>query len=195
MTGRRPLLIGGLVAAAALLSWLLFVVLPRHYRAPTARPAAAVAPAAAAAQPTASGRKIKARLLYVAANGLKLVSAEQDVPYGEGTAQQAREIVNAQLVPAAAPAVSAVPPGTKLRALFVTGSGEAYVDLSAEFATAHTGGTTDEALTIYTIVDALTINLPAITSVQLLVDGKEVETLAGHVDLRRPLTKNADLVE
>ena len=40
------------------------------------------------------------------------------------------------------------------------------------------------------IVHALTFNLPAVTSVQLLVDGKEVDTLAGHVDLRRPLSKN-----
>jgi hypothetical protein len=26
--------------------------------------------------------------------------------------------------------------------------------------------------------------------VQILVDGKQVETLAGHIDLRRPLEKN-----
>ena len=32
-------------------------------------------------------------------------------------------------------------------------------------------------------------NLPAITAVQLLVDGKELDTLAGHVDLRRPFTR------
>ena len=27
------------------------------------------------------------------------------------------------------------------------------------------------------------------------IDGKEVDTLAGHVDLRRPLAKNLDVVE
>ena len=48
-------------------------------------------------------------------------------------------------------------------------------------------------LTIYTIVHALTFNLPAVTAVQLLVDGKEVDTLAGHVDLRRPLAKKLQL--
>jgi hypothetical protein len=31
--------------------------------------------------------------------------------------------------------------------------------------------------------------------VQVLVDGKEVDTLVGHVDLRRPLTKNVSWVE
>jgi hypothetical protein len=39
-------------------------------------------------------------------------------------------------------------------------------------------------------VDVLTANLPAITAVQVLVDGREVDTLAGHVDLRRPLQEN-----
>ncbi|HPW21762.1 MAG TPA: GerMN domain-containing protein, partial [Vicinamibacterales bacterium] len=49
------------------------------------------------------------------------------------------------------------------------------------------GGSQHELLTVYAIVDTLTANLPAITSVQILVDGREVDSLAGHVDLRRPL--------
>jgi hypothetical protein len=77
----------------------------------------------------------------------------------------------------------------------MTEGGEAYVDLSREVAAAHTGGTLDEILTVYTIVNALTANLPAITAVQLLIDGKEVDTLSGHVDLRRPLAKNLEWVQ
>ena len=63
-----------------------------------------------------------------------------------------------------------------------------------EVSTRHSGGALDELLTIYTIVDALTVNLPAITRVQILIDGKEVETLAGHVDLRHPLAKSLQWV-
>jgi hypothetical protein len=48
---------------------------------------------------------------------------------------------------------------------------------------------------VYTIVNALTSNLPAVTAVQILVDGKEVDTLAGHVDLRRPLAKDLGWVQ
>ena len=36
------------------------------------------------------------------------------------------------MAPVAAPLVSAVPPGTTLRALFVTEGGEAFVDFSRE---------------------------------------------------------------
>jgi len=60
---------------------------------------------------------------------------------------------------------------------------------------AHPGGTQNELLTVYTIVNALTINLPAVTTVQLLVDGKEVDTLSGHVDLRQPLARNLNWVQ
>jgi spore germination protein GerM len=88
-----------------------------------------------------------------------------------------------------------VPPGTTLRALFMTDRGDAYVDLSREAAEAHGGGTLNEMLTIYTIVHALTVNLPAVESVQILIEGKEVPTLAGHVDLRQPLAENLALVE
>jgi hypothetical protein len=64
------------------------------------------------------------------------------------------------------------------------------VDLSRELATAHPGGTMNELLTIYTLVNAVAVNLPAVTAVQVMVDGKEVDTLAGHVELRQPLAKD-----
>jgi spore germination protein GerM len=183
--------VGALAVALAAMAWGLFVGLPRWYR-PRAQP-----PAAATAAPAApaSGRKIKARLFYVSEDGTRLTGVEQDVAYGDGAAAQAQEIIKAQLAAPAAPLVSAVPPGTTLRALYLTANGAAYVDLSREVVTAHPGGSLDELLTIYAIVNALTMNLPAVTSVQVLVDGKEADTLAGHVDLRRPLTKNVSWVE
>ncbi len=136
--------------------------------------------------------------VFIEAGRTRLIcaaSVERDVAYGEGTAGQAREIVNAQIAPVAEPLLSAVPPGTTLRALFVTAHGDAYVDLSREIVAAHSGGSLDELLTVYTIVNALTVNLPAVSAVQVLVDGKEVDTLAGHVDLRRPLAKNLGWVQ
>ena len=184
-----PFAIPGLIALAAVgMAWLLFVRLPSRYEDPpaasTPRPAA---PAAASA--ATPGRNIKAQLFYLGNDGVSLTAVEREVPFGENTVEQAKAIVGAQIAPAAAPLVSAIPAGTTLRALFITRGGEAYVDLSRELVTSHPGGSTNELLTIRTLVDVLTTNLPAITAVQLLVDGKELDTLAGHVDLRRPFTK------
>ena len=181
-----------LAVAAVALGWTLYA-LPRRQSATAARAGAAPSPAVSVA--ASPGRKIKARLFYVNDEGLRLTSVERDIAYGESAADQAREIVAAQIAAAADPLVSAVPHGTELRALFLTEKGEAFVDLSREVITAHPGGSINELLTVYTFVNALTANLPAITSVQLLVDGKEVDTLAGHVDLRHPLVKNLSWVQ
>jgi hypothetical protein len=190
VTSRRLTIAAGIGVVVGLI-WLLFVALPRWSAQPegTGNPVSS-----AAATPDGGGvRKIKARLFYVTEDGLQLQGVEREVPFAESPAEQAREILNAQLAPVEAPLVSAVPAGTTLRAIFVTPQGQAYVDLSHDISTAHPGGTLNELLTIYTVVHALTINLPAITSVQILVDGKEVDTLAGHVDLRQPLVQNMPL--
>jgi spore germination protein GerM len=189
----RPRLVaalGTLAMVVAVVGGVLFGGASRWYSRSTTKASPAGTPA-----PTTDGRRIKAHLFYVGADGTRLSSIERDVAFGEGTVEQARQIIEAQIGPVADPLVSAVPPGTKLRTLFVTDRGEAFVDFSHELLTGHSGGSTDEVLTVYTIVEALTANLPAVTAVQLLVDGKQVETLAGHVDLRRPLAKNLAWVQ
>ena len=172
----------GIVAVAV--GWILFVGPPRW-------PGATVETPASSALESAPGdtRKITARLYYVSGDGTRLTSVEREVPFAEQTVAQARRIIEAQLAPVDAPLVTAIPAGSTLRAIFVTEQGSAFVDLSREIAAAHPGGSLNELLTVYTIVQALTTNLPAVTSVQLLVDGKEVDTLAGHVDLTRPLPR------
>ena len=184
MTLRRDIVMYASLAAVLIAALIvLFFVGPRWLAAP-------VSTDTGGAAATAGVRKIRARLFSVDADGEHLTSVEQEVPFGEGAIEQAKRIVEAALVTPPAPYVSAIPAGTRLKALFVTGKGEAYVDLSPEVQKNHPGGTTSEALTVYALVNTLTSNLPAITGVQLLVDGKEIDTLAGHLDLRRPLEQN-----
>ena len=175
----------GLAAA-----WVLFVGLPRWYAGRNAAPAT---PAAGAAAPSAPVRKITATLFYVSEDGMALMPVQKEVPFGESVAEQARAIVEAQLAPGD-PQVSAIPAGVTLRDVFVTERGDAFVNLSAEITARHPGGSLLEVFTVYTLVNALTVNLPAITRVQILVEGKEVDTLAGHVDLRHPLAKSLEWV-
>jgi germination protein M len=76
----------------------------------------------------------------------------------------------------------------------VSERGDAFVDLGPEIVSGHPGGSAAELLTVYALVNAVTSNLPAIGRVQILVDGREIESLAGHVDLRRPLRRNDAIV-
>jgi hypothetical protein len=185
--------VAAIVVLAVVVGWVLFVGLPRW----TAPRQAKVGPAtaASAATPEEPTRKIRAHLYYVASDGLRLQGADREVEFGEGTLEQARHLVEALLEPAPEPLLSPLPAGTSLRGLFVTSNGTVFVDLSAEAASGQPGGILEEELTVYSVVNTLADNLPAVTAVQVLVDGHEVDTLAGHVDLRHPLVKNAALTE
>jgi hypothetical protein len=137
---------------------------------------------------------ITATLYYGSSDGRSLVPLRRDVPLASSVVDQGRQILAVQFQDAPQPYVQVVPKGTTLRAFYVTDRGDAFVDLSGDVVSAHPGGSLTELLTVYAIVNAVTANLPAIQRVQLLVEGKEVDTLAGHVDVRRPLERDATLV-
>jgi spore germination protein GerM len=183
--GQRWLVRLGLVAAVVgVAAWMLMP----PFGGPT--PTASTTTGAANNTAAPGERRIKATLFYVAEDGLRLVPVERDVPYAEGVSEQARRIIEAQLIAPPSPLLLAIPNGTTLRAIYVTDKGEAYVDFGDAIRSTHPGGSLNELLTVYSIVSVLTVNLPAITSVQILVAGLEVDTLAGHVDLRRPLPRS-----
>ena len=183
---RRTLVVGLIAVVAGAGGWWLTTraLSRRAVNSPPASASPAGTPAAADA------RKITATLYFVSEDGMSLVGVQREVPFGESVLEQAKQIVTTQLAVAPPPLVSAIPPDTKLRALYLTERGDAFVDLSPDVRTRHTGGALDELFTVYTIVNALTTNLPAVKRVQILIEGKEVDTLAGHVDLRHPLQKN-----
>ncbi len=64
----------------------------------------------------------------------------------------------------------------------------AVVDLSRE-ATTNGGGSAFEAMTLQQLVHTVTAADTALTAVQLLVEGEEVETLWGSVDTRQPIRR------
>jgi germination protein M len=184
---RRAAAIAVVLVLLVAVGWVAWTIVSRWY-APRTAPAAAAQPQAAA--PAVPERKIKATLYFVSEDGLSLAASEREIPFAEPIVAQARRIIEAQLEPAPPPLTPAIPAGTTLRTLFITDRGDAFVDLSPQVTTNHPGGANNELFTVYAIVNALTVNLPAVTRVQILVNGKEVDTLAGHVDLRRPLQKN-----
>ena len=137
-------------------------------------------------------RRIHATLFYVSDTGSELVPVSAEVLYGATPAEQARRIVEAQVHAPPEGRVSAIPPATKVRAVYLSPRGEAYIDLSSEIVSAHSRGSLDEALVVFALVNAVTVNLPDVSAVQILVDGKEVDTLVGHLDLRHPLKRSLE---
>jgi Sporulation and spore germination len=196
-SARRWLTIAAIAVAVVVFAVALMTGLSTLLSRPAPGPAA-VDPVVATAPPTTAPAvpKIKATLYFASEDGLHLVPSERDVPLAEGVVAQARSILEAQLsAEAQAPLVSTIPKGAALRGIFVSDRNEVFVDLEPAIRTAHPGGTLRELMTVYTIVNAVLTNLPTLQEVQILIGGQEADTLAGHVDLRRPLKKNDVLVQ
>ena len=190
MTSRRYLTIGVGVLLIGLLAWGVMRSLERIAGVQPAVERIAEGPA----PPPPGVPRITATLFYGSADGNELVAVRREVPLAEGTVPQAREILDAQFQGAPAPYASVIPEGTALRAFYVSERGDAFVDISPEVSTRHPGGSATELLTVYAIVNAVTANLLTVQRVQILIDGREVDTLAGHVDLRRPLERDFSVV-
>jgi spore germination protein GerM len=139
----------------------------------------------------AAARRIQATLYYLSDDGADLVPVAREVAYGETPADQVRHLMTAQLAAATDGHTSVFPEGVTVRGVFLGTRGEVYVDLSPEVSSAHVGGSHSEALAVFAIVNVITANLPDIRAVQILVDGQEVDSLAGHIDLRQPIGQAA----
>lgn len=73
--------------------------------------------------------------------------------------------------------------GSDVRDVFLVEPGTAVVDLNSALVDSQVAGVLSEELTIASIIQTLSANIPTLTKVKFLVDGKERDTLAGHVDL------------
>jgi len=85
-----------------------------------------------------------------------------------------------------------IPRGTVLRWVRLSGD-VASVNLSAEFVSNHWGGSRAEEMTVYSIVNTLT-EFAYVKRVILLVEGKPIQSIAGHIDIEEPLVRNLSIV-
>ena len=133
-------------------------------------------------------RKISVKLFFPAGDRPGLVIEDRTVSFTNDLSQQLKVVVEELARGSQIGLLPSLPPGTRVLEVFVTARGVAYVDLSKEAATAVGRGSDDELITVYSIVDSLTSNFPsAVKRVQIVIEDRQVPTLAGHVDLTRPL--------
>jgi spore germination protein GerM len=76
-----------------------------------------------------------------------------------------------------------LPPGSDIRDVYIADPGIAVIDINSALAAGHRSGVLVEELTVASLVETLSGNVPGITKVKILVDGKSRDTLAGHADL------------
>jgi len=90
--------------------------------------------------------------------------------------------------------VSPLPAEARVRQVFVTKEGVAYVDFGREIVDKFSYGSSSELAAVFAVVDTLAFNFKAIKKVAILVEGAEKETLGGHVDLTQPFSPDYSIV-
>jgi hypothetical protein len=149
-------------------------------RARQSEPAAAYAPVA----PPVSGPTEQVTL-YVADDnpGVLRVRATR-MPLPAGRQERAQEVLRSLLaiyLDKSSPHPLAS--GSEVRNVYLADPALAVIDINSTLAEKHRSGILVEELTIASMVETLSANVPGIARVKILVDGKPRDTLAGHADL------------
>lgn len=139
-------------------------------------------------------RQINVKLFFQAPDGRGLAVEERPVAFASDLARQIHSVVQ-ELVKGPQKGLAAtLAPDTRVLHVFVSARGIAYVDLSKEVAVVAPGGSEAEMIAVYSVVNSLAANFPAIKRVQILIEDRPAATLAGHVDLTRPLRPDMTLL-
>jgi len=90
--------------------------------------------------------------------------------------------------------IRTLPPQTKLVTLKIDEKGVARVNFDKTLSKDHPGGSSAEIMSIYSIVNSLTLNFLQIKRVQILIEGETGESIAGHLILDQPISSKTDLI-
>lgn len=171
--GRQLAVIAG-VALGILFVGMWFLM--RTPQAPVEEPPAPVTPR------TLEGSRA-VTLFFAGADDPMIYRETREVGVGRRFDEQVRQVIEALIAgPGDAKGVSAIPDGTTLLAVsFDPDAATLFLDFSADLVAAHPGGSAAEYCTVAVIVRTVGENFPEVRSVQLLVDGSQVDTIAGHI--------------
>lgn len=73
--------------------------------------------------------------------------------------------------------------GADVKDVYLLNGDTALIDTTAQFADGHPSGILLEEMTLASLIETLSANVPGISRVKFLVEGKERHTLSGHADL------------
>jgi Sporulation and spore germination len=184
---RRAAIVLLAVLAAGVGALLLLRAPQAQYRKRRAAAAPALRPPVHPGPPAAAG-KARLTLYFPGRQDGLLRPEEREIDKPADAVAVVRAVV-AELAagPRQADLMPALPDKVSLRNAFVPEGGLVVVDLNVDPAWARAAGGEEEQTTVAALVDSLLQNVARAQRVRILVAGNPVETLAGHVDLTRPL--------
>jgi hypothetical protein len=111
----------------------------------------------------------------------------------EDPALQAKEIVKALLEGSKEGLVNTFPAGVTIRDVKVDDGGTAFVNFNKNLTKLHPGGSTAEMASIYSLTNSITENVPDVKKVKILMEGKELLSIKGHISTRNAFRPDPEL--
>jgi spore germination protein GerM len=139
--------------------------------------------------------KGKAHLYFTNQDGQSLKAEKRSLIRHDNATEHARSIVNALIEGPRSELLPTLPAKTKVLSLYVTEDRIAFVDFDRTIREKHPGSTLSELLTVFSVANSVSLNVPEVEATKILIEGREVETLAGHVDIRFPLLPNILMIK
>lgn len=133
-------------------------------------------------------------LFFLSEDDGLLHAEERHILKGENTVVEMQGLVEELVKGSRNNYLAPLPPETRVRQVFLTRDGTAYVDFSSEVIDKYAYGSSSELTAVYAVVNTLSFNYPEVKKVCILVEGAEKETLGGHIDLSRPFVPQFSLV-
>lgn len=134
-------------------------------------------------------------LYFSEPEGEYLVGEKRKILRKDKVEEEAQEVVLELIKGPKSTLIPTLPSKTKLLALQIDEGGVANVNFDQTLSKEHPGGSSAEMMTVYSIVNSLTINFSTIQRVRFLVEGEQIETIAGHLSLKQPVSSKLDLVK
>jgi hypothetical protein len=134
--------------------------------------------------------------LYFPGTGTTLERERRELAVADDPEQQLAALARALAEGPRRPGMNApLPPGVEVRGVSLGQDGVVYVDLVSEDGSPPpAGGSTEERLRVYSLVNTLVLNVAEAKSAVLLWNGAQPATLSGHLDLSRPLLPDPSVV-
>jgi spore germination protein GerM len=136
-----------------------------------------------AALQSAAGPQQTATLYFPSFGEGVLREEKRPVAWAEAETDRIRQVLLALMEGSQLGYNRPLPAATEIRAVFLASDGTAFLDLSNQTLPDFNPGIASESLVVYSIVNSLAANIPAVKKVRILVQGQEVDTLDGHADL------------
>lgn len=135
-----------------------------------------------------------AKIYFSDQQELFLRSEKRYVIKEKDSALQAMEIAKALLDGSKNGLVDTFPKNVTVKDVEVTKDGVALVSFSKNLIKSYEGSSASEMATIYSLTDSITQNIPDIKKVKILIEGKEIPSIKGHISTKKAFAPDLELI-